>query len=91
MAQHIMDLFEDKARAGDGQYAIAYALMESSRVQKDIAYQLSRLGLADAATPMGAMEALGVSLEKGLDGVASAITETAKAITEASEAQYSQE
>jgi hypothetical protein len=50
-----------------------------------IAYQLKCLGNADAATPMGAMEALGAVLKEGFEGLAAAIHDHAEAIREAKE------
>jgi hypothetical protein len=75
MPQHIEDLFEDKARKGDGAFAIAFALMRLAKQQERTANALNRLGLADAATPMGAIEALGVMIKEGADRIASAIEE----------------
>jgi len=40
MAKHILDEFEDKARARDGQFAIAYALL---RLERD-ELRLNRVG-----------------------------------------------
>lgn len=77
MPKHITDIFEDKARAGDGSFAIAFALMEIAREQKRVGYALERLGLGDAATPMGALEALSVNLGESVDWVASAIQNVA--------------
>lgn len=77
MQQNIEDMFEAQARKGDGQFAIAFAIMQVAREHKNVAYQLGRLGLADAVTPMGAIEILSKALGDGLDGIASAITEAA--------------
>lgn len=73
MSQPIEDMFEDKARAGDGQFAIAYALMQIAREQKNVAYQIGRLGLGDAASNWGALELLSKSLSDGLDRVAGSV------------------
>lgn len=56
--QHIQDFCEDKARNGDGAFAIAYALLELAEAQKNTATQLKFLGTGDAATTMGAIELL---------------------------------
>lgn len=61
--QHIEDLFEDRARKGDGSFAIAFALMQTAREQKSIAYQLGRLGMGDAASSMGAIELLSKTVD----------------------------
>ncbi len=49
-----------------GLYAIAIALT-------DVAYQIRSLGNGDAASPMGAIEALSVQIREGLDGIAMAM------------------
>ena len=67
MKQNIEDLFEDNARKGDGQFAIAFAIMQVAREHKNVAYQLGRLGLADAATPMGAIEMMSKVMIDGFD------------------------
>jgi hypothetical protein len=79
MPQHIMDEFESRARAGDGQFAIAYAMMEVARAAKSAAYALERLGLGDAATPMGAIELLSKGLNDGASDIADAIRAVAEA------------
>lgn len=73
MAQNIEDLCEDKARAGEGQFAIAFALLQIAREQRSVAYALKQLGLGDAASPMGALEYLSVTLKDGLEATAEAI------------------
>lgn len=73
MAKHIQDVFEDKARAGDGAYAVAFALLELARAQERTATQLKHLGLADAATPYGAIEALVMQIKETGETIASAL------------------
>lgn len=53
---------------------------------REVAYALRQLGNADAATPLGAMEALGLVLKEGLELVASTISEHAEAVRELAEA-----
>ena len=65
--KHIKDLFEDKARAGDGSFAIAYALLDLADAQAATSRALFKLGLADASTPFGALEALGMQIEKAAE------------------------
>jgi len=67
-------LFEQKAREGDGSFAIAYALLELTDMQDKTAVAIYALGNANAATPMGAIE--GLSREVGR--VAAAIAELAE-------------
>jgi hypothetical protein len=76
----IKDVFEEKARKGDGVFAIAYALMDLSDSQEATAKALQRLGLGNASTDFGAIEALGMQIEKAanilgehLDGLAGTI------------------
>lgn len=70
---HIEDLFEEKARKGDGSFAIAYALMQIAEQQKSIAYQIGRLGLGDAASPHGALELLGMTVSESAQTIADAL------------------
>jgi hypothetical protein len=60
----IKDVFEAKARNGDGAFAIAYALIDLADAQEATARALQKLGLADASTHLGALEALGMQIEK---------------------------
>jgi hypothetical protein len=55
----------ERAEAGDGQFAVAHALLE-------VANALHKLGVADAATPMGAIESLGAHLGEKLNHLADA-------------------
>ena len=76
MLQNDLDeLFEKKARAGDAAYAIAYALLQLAGAQDRAAVALNALGNANAATPMGAIEALSLQVAN----VASAIQAVAEA------------
>lgn len=79
---HIHDLFEEKARKGDGQFAIAYALMNLVDAHKSVATHLKYLGNGDAATTMGAIEAFGAHIGEKLEGLTSAISEIGIAINE---------
>jgi len=67
---HIHDLIEDLARE-DGSYAIAYALLQLAEQAKRAARAIDRLGLADAATPMGAIEVLSIELKRIADAMES--------------------
>lgn len=62
-----------RAEEGDGQYAIAIALLR-------VAAAIDRLGNADAATPMGAIEGLAAHLGEKVDNLASSIQSIAEAI-----------
>jgi hypothetical protein len=62
------DHIEHRART-DGSYAIAFALLELARAQKDTAQALERLGTNDAATPMGAIEMLASEVKRVADNI----------------------
>ena len=72
---NIQDFFEDKARKGDGAYAIAYALMELANAQNSTATWIKYLGNGDAASPMGAIEAFGAHLGQKMDALTEVIHE----------------
>lgn len=69
---HIDDFIEDKAKKGDGLFAIAYALLQVSEAGAFAARELRRLGNAEATTPFGALEALGMQIEKAAQIIADA-------------------
>lgn len=77
--QHLDRFIEERARAGDGAFAIAYALLELKNAQVQTARALNKLGLADASTPFGAIE----MLAKELKDTAQSISETGMAIADA--------
>jgi hypothetical protein len=69
MSQHIEDLFEDKARKGDGSFAIAYAMMRLTAASDRLAVMVGRLGF-DVTDHPGALEQIGMELgeiRKSLD------------------------
>lgn len=78
MPKHIEDVCEEKARAGDGSFAIAYALLRLADEQKQTAHQLAKLGFNDAASPMGAVEHLTLHVSRSLDAIAEALNAIAK-------------
>lgn len=59
-ARHIDDLIEEKARAGDGHFAIAYALLQMAAAGQEAARALDRLGMNNLSPggPPGALEKL---------------------------------
>lgn len=71
--KHIEDLFEDKARAGDGSFAVAYALLRMAEAQNATAAALRQLGTGDAATTMGAIELLAVEVRDGARAIEAAL------------------
>ena len=64
MAKPIEDVFEDKARAGDGSFAVAFALMQLTREQKRLADKLGQLGFDGPGMNMGALEYIGVQIRE---------------------------
>jgi hypothetical protein len=58
----------------DSSYAVAAALFE-------IAIALHRLGVADACTPMGALEALGLAIKDGSSEIADAISQMSNTVS----------
>ena len=61
------------ANVVDGLYAIASSL-------DSVASALRYLGNADAATPMGAIEALGLEVQNGFSSISSSINEVSRAL-----------
>ena len=53
---------------------------------REVAYALRQLGNAGAATPMGAIEAFGLVVKDGLEGIASAISDHADAVRDLAQA-----
>lgn len=43
--KHMQDYFEDKARSGDGAFAVAFALLELAEAQKKTARALDSAGI----------------------------------------------
>lgn len=66
----IEDYFEDHARSGNSEFAIAYALMQVAKSTDQVAASLQRLGNGDAATQKGAIEELGSQIEKAAQIIA---------------------
>ena len=72
--KHISDLFEEKARNGDGAFAVAFAILELAKHQKATAGALERLGNGDAVSHFGAIEGLGMQLEKAANIIADSMS-----------------
>jgi transcriptional regulator with XRE-family HTH domain len=70
MAKHIEDLCEDRAREGDGAFAIAYALLKLARAGEKTAKALEQLGSGDATGEFGAVEGLGVKIVEAAEIIA---------------------
>lgn len=73
--RHFENFCEDKARKGDGSYAIAFALLKLADAQERTANQIKDLGLASAASPFGAIEALIMQMKETGETLATAISE----------------
>jgi hypothetical protein len=81
--QPLQDFFEERARAGDGAFAIAYALLNLTDAQIATARALNKLGVADASTPFGAMEHLAMELKRAGEAVSGAVSEAGTTIADA--------
>jgi hypothetical protein len=81
--QHIHDFFEERARAGDGAFAIAYALSNLTDAQIAAARALNKLGVGDASTHLGALENLAMELKQVGESVSGALLEVSTAIGDA--------
>jgi hypothetical protein len=71
---HIQDLCKDKARKGDGLFAIAYALLEVAAAQRSLAVHVKYLGNGDAATTIGAIEAFGMHIGEKMDTLSAVLS-----------------
>jgi hypothetical protein len=67
----LKELFAKKAKAGDGLFAIAYAIIDLSESQEATARSVQRLGFGSAATDMGAIEGLGMMVARVADAIES--------------------
>lgn len=65
--------FGELADAGDGAFAVAYALLLLADQQAATVRALHYLGTGNAGTSMGAIEFLGAQVEKAGDAIASAL------------------
>jgi hypothetical protein len=53
VVKHTYDYFEEKARAGDGAFAVAFALLELADAQNKTAKALDQIGFNDGGQPNG--------------------------------------
>lgn len=74
MPQHFEDYCEDRARKGDGAFAVAFAIMRLADQQRRVANEINSLGLGNAATPHGALEYLAMQVSQAGDRIAEAIS-----------------
>jgi len=66
-SKNIRDYFEDKARSGDGAFAVAFALMELAEAQKRSAKALDQIGFNDgrhSSGPPGTTEKIAMELAR---------------------------
>jgi hypothetical protein len=70
----MLPVFEERARA-DGVFAIAYALLRVADAQQNMAAELRRLGIGDAASTegVGAIEGFGMLIGAKLDALTEAL------------------
>jgi hypothetical protein len=67
--EELQDVFEKKARAGDGQYAIAYSLLMLASAQGATGRAIQRLGNGDANAQYGAIEGLAMSVARVAEAI----------------------
>jgi hypothetical protein len=71
--KNIHDYFEDKARSGDGAFAVAFALLELAEAQKNAARALDQIGFNDGRHsngPPGTTEKIAMELARVADALA---------------------
>jgi hypothetical protein len=81
--QQTHDFFKERARAGDGAFAVAYAILNLTDAQIATARALNKLGVADASTPFGAMENLAMELKRASETVSGALSEAGTTVADA--------
>ena len=81
----IRQLFEERARNGDGAYAIAWALLDLSDSQEATAKALQNLGNGNASTHFGAIEGLAMKVEQAAEILGAQVSGIADAIRLANE------
>ena len=64
MSDRIRTLIAQGAEAGESGFAVAFALLEIAAAQRETAAAIQRLGNGDASTHSGALEDLGMQIEK---------------------------
>lgn len=71
MTQHIRDFCEDKARAGDSRYAVAYAILELAQQHAKVARALDTIGLnnMNPEGPPGALEEIGMQMKALVEAI----------------------
>jgi len=77
MPQHIEDLCEERARKGDGAFAVAYALLRLADAQDRTARQIEWLGTGSTVFPDGAIGSLVLQMARTGDQIAEALTRLA--------------
>jgi hypothetical protein len=80
VSNEMLCLFEKKAEK-DAQWAVAYSNLCITGALDSIASAIRKLGLNDAATSMGAIEAHSVTVKEGLESVADSIESAGKEIS----------
>lgn len=80
-SQSTREFFEERARAGDGAFAVAHAVLSLTDAQLATTRALNKLGFADASTPLGAIENLALELKQGAERIADSASLIADAIS----------
>lgn len=73
MAKPFEDFCEDKAREGDGAFAVAFAILRLNREIGRSAKALEQLGIGDAISEMGAVEGLGIKIVEAAEIISARI------------------
>jgi hypothetical protein len=81
----IREIIEEKARKGEGAYAIAFALLDLSDSQEATAKALNRLGNGNASTDFGAIEGLSMQIVQAAEALGGHIETASGAIASALE------
>lgn len=76
----IEDLFEEKARQGIGEFAIAYAVLKLSHAQDQTAQALWGLGFNGPSPTFGALEGHTVKMMEEYQRLSSSVSEIAEAL-----------
>jgi hypothetical protein len=70
--QSLAASFRERAEAGDGAFAIAYAILQLAGAQQSSAAAIKRLGNGEATSHLGAIEGLSLTIDKAAQVIARA-------------------
>lgn len=69
---NVEEVIENKAKSS-GAFAVAFAILELNRTQRELVKEINALGFKDAATPMGALEHLALEVKRSGESVSAAL------------------